>query len=494
MRHHGWELPYHPLQVIAIAGFLALGFAFYIFFIPFVEYSILETCGLVAYSLIILVVSALYTWCVTSDPANVLVRGLKKHGSAGNSFEMVSLEPKIQGQAQEHLPSFMQCPKINHCPVDTCIQSSNAQDLEPGNGNSFCSLCRVPISFRTKHCCVCDKCVDGFDHHCQWLNNCIGKRNYKIFIILIVAASFMFTLQWSFGLWIIVQRSLRERRYENIISLRLGRSFPSLGYLLVLVSCTFVAMVATYLLAQLIFFHVLLIRKGLTTYEYILAKRNEEWDTEKLQPKSLLMPGPTSDGSARFQQKQNIGGPLSVDHELKAEKDVGASWRALSQRFSTIKINPWNSFSHKEEDAQLASTSMPILSTEPDALVKEIESSFASSQGFSGELVASKRIGSASRRFSCGHSGRLNEFILCSWQNGKLPLDSFEQLDSSENDSGTLNHPVVKDTLNPLQREARNVFRSSHSFSSGVLEPTPGVASAVHCDIAYQNECNEELV
>ncbi|CAI9782269.1 unnamed protein product [Fraxinus pennsylvanica] len=37
MRKHGWQLPYHPLQVVAVAVFLALGFAFYVFFAPFVE-------------------------------------------------------------------------------------------------------------------------------------------------------------------------------------------------------------------------------------------------------------------------------------------------------------------------------------------------------------------------------------------------------------------------------------------------------------------------
>jgi hypothetical protein len=42
MRRHGWQLPYHPLQVVAIAVFLALGFAFYVFFVPFVGRSELQ--------------------------------------------------------------------------------------------------------------------------------------------------------------------------------------------------------------------------------------------------------------------------------------------------------------------------------------------------------------------------------------------------------------------------------------------------------------------
>ena len=39
----------------------------------------------------------------------------------------------------------------------------------------------------TKHCSECDRCVSHFDHHCPWLNTCIGARNYATFITLIVS-------------------------------------------------------------------------------------------------------------------------------------------------------------------------------------------------------------------------------------------------------------------------------------------------------------------
>ena len=37
-----------------------------------------------------------------------------------------------------------------------------------------------------RHCFICDRCVDNFDHHCYWTNNCVGGANYKLFITFII--------------------------------------------------------------------------------------------------------------------------------------------------------------------------------------------------------------------------------------------------------------------------------------------------------------------
>ena len=50
---------------------------------------------------------------------------------------------------------------------------------------------------RAKHCRICDKCVEGFDHHCKWLNTCVGSKNYRYtIIIIIVINSLLITPRW----------------------------------------------------------------------------------------------------------------------------------------------------------------------------------------------------------------------------------------------------------------------------------------------------------
>ena len=50
----------------------------------------------------------------------------------------------------------------------------------------FCPLCLVKNKFRSKHCLICEICVDEFDHHCFWVGNCIGKDNYTLFFIFLI--------------------------------------------------------------------------------------------------------------------------------------------------------------------------------------------------------------------------------------------------------------------------------------------------------------------
>lgn len=60
----------------------------------------------------------------------------------------------------------------------------------PNNGLIFfpksCHTCCLLKPARSKHCSVCNKCVILYDHHCIWVNNCIGYKNFRWFMAFLV--------------------------------------------------------------------------------------------------------------------------------------------------------------------------------------------------------------------------------------------------------------------------------------------------------------------
>ncbi|XP_041705289.1 palmitoyltransferase ZDHHC9 isoform X2 [Coregonus clupeaformis] len=74
----------------------------------------------------------------------------------------------------------------------------------------YCYTCKIFRPPRASHCSICDNCVDRFDHHCPWVGNCVGKRNYRYFYLFTLSLSLLTIYIFTFNIVHVVMRSVNS--------------------------------------------------------------------------------------------------------------------------------------------------------------------------------------------------------------------------------------------------------------------------------------------
>ena len=101
-------------------------------------------------------------------------------------------------------------------------REKNLSKLYERNEN-ICIKCGIIKSSSTKHCLICDRCVENWDHHCYWLNTCISNKNFcKFKLFLYFTFIFLITnlLFYIYSVYLIL--SAKDLFFQEIFNVEVG--------------------------------------------------------------------------------------------------------------------------------------------------------------------------------------------------------------------------------------------------------------------------------
>uniref|UniRef100_J3MV78 S-acyltransferase n=1 Tax=Oryza brachyantha TaxID=4533 RepID=J3MV78_ORYBR len=351
VRKNGWQLPAHTFQIIAITVFFLLVVAFYAFFAPFLGKQVLEYVAFGIYTPVAFAVFILYIRCTSINPADPGIMSKFDDGfhnapanstalqgtnlperadiATGTNSPTSTFRSSLDGGSNHghlsagdrNINSTSRQPRSPSCSLlggficalfveEDCRKLVDSEHQGDAEDALFCTLCNAEVHKFSKHCRSCDKCVDGFDHHCRWLNNCVGRKNYFTFLALMITSLLWLAIEIGVGIAVLVVCFVNKNS-ESIIQHKLGNGLTRPPFATIVAIFTVLSLIACIPLGELFFFHMILIRKGITTYEYVVAMRamSEAPQEEEEEDGVNIVYSPTNSATTGFSGGSSLGLP-----------------------------------------------------------------------------------------------------------------------------------------------------------------------------------------
>jgi len=138
--------------------------------------------------------------------------------------------------------------------------SEYVRSVLAGESARICVVCHAVRGMRTFHCKDCGRCVQRLDHHCPWIDNCVGLANQRLFFCFLGAVFSTLVLMFYLCVQVLVRYRVPVKQEP------IGEIAAFSALMAICLDSASLAFVASLLVRQTMYMVV-----NLTTYEALLC-------------------------------------------------------------------------------------------------------------------------------------------------------------------------------------------------------------------------------